>query len=187
MSAPSQIIANILRVDHAGEYGAVCIYRAQLWFAKLGAPDLAPALERILEDEVSHREAFEREMLARNITPCRTLAFWGLGGSLLGLVTGALGRNAIFVCTGAVERRVHKHLNDRVEWLQPRDDQLAKMIDAIQFEELEHLRFAEEHSARARRRIWARVLDALVAAATESLIWLSTYGASGRLKTQFAL
>lgn len=186
MSMPSQIIANILRVDHAGEYGAIRIYRAQLWLAKLGAPELVPSLARILSDEVSHLEAFEREMLARNVTPCRTLAFWGLGGSLLGVMTGSLGRTAIFVCTDAVERRVHKHLDDQVEWLEQRDDQLAKVIGAIQFEELEHLKFAEEHSVRASWRNWARILDALVAAATESLIWLSTYGASSRLKKQVA-
>lgn len=184
MPAVRQIVANILRVDHAGEFGAIRIYKAQQRLAAWRAPELAAFLDHALEDECRHREAFERLMRERGITPCRTLAIWGVGGSLLGFWTGLLGRSAILVCTAAVERTVHRHLNDQVRWLYGRDAAAAAAISAIQIEELEHLAFAESGSADSGESRSASALDASIAMATEALIWLSTYGASARVAAQ---
>ena len=182
MSADRTLVANILRVDHAGEYGAIRIYQAQRWLAKWRAPDLLPFLDHTLEDERRHRMTFDRLMRERRITPCRTLAFWGVGGAILGLATGALGRAAIQVCTEAVERTVHRHLEDQVRWLAIRDPLIAEAITDIQTDELEHLQFA----AARRRNPSQSVLDGGIVIATEALIWLSTYGASSRMAKQLA-
>lgn len=181
MATARQIIANILRVDHAGEYGAIRIYQAQRLLAGRRAPDLLAFLDHALEDERRHRDTFERLMRERDIVPCRTLAFWGAGGFLLGLCTGLMGRSAILVCTEAVERTVHLHLTDHVRWLEGPDPVAAVAIAAIQVEEIEHLQFAEDRRRRSPRVWWTGALDGLVAAATEALIWLSTYGAPSRM------
>lgn len=178
-----QITADILRVDHAGEYGAIRIYAAQRSLARWRAPDLLPFLDHTLADERQHRIEFERLMRERGVGHCRALRLWGLGGSLLGFMTGAFGRSAILICTEAVERTVHRHLGDQILWLSERHAEIARTLVSIQAEELEHL-----HSAKAkapgRRTPPMRILDQLIAAATEALIWLSTYGGSVRAARQ---
>jgi ubiquinone biosynthesis monooxygenase Coq7 len=104
---------------------------------------------------------------------------WGLGGWVLGLVTGAFGRSAILVATVAIERTVHRHMQDQLVWLADRDAEVSSAIRAIAVEEAEHLQSARE--GRPRTEGPMRVLDVIVAGATETLIWLSTYGASARM------
>ncbi len=174
-------VANILRVDHAGERGAIAIYRAQLWVARRGVPDLHDFLATSIEDERRHLMAFDQLMRARGIVPCRTLSFWAFGGFLLGFTTSMLGRNAILVCTEAVERTVHRHLVDQMEWLATRDVEILTAITSIQAEELAHLQFAQGERKDLGDAPGLRALDALVAASTEALIWFSTYGASSRM------
>ena len=108
------MIADILRVDHAGEYGAIRIYQSQQWAARWRAPDLAAFLAHTLGDEQRHLEVFARLMRARDAAPCGALPLWGLGGGLLGLTSGVFGRTAILICTEAVERTVHRHLTDQI-------------------------------------------------------------------------
>ena len=181
MAADRTMIADILRVDHAGEYGAIRIYEAQRWAARRRTPDLMDFLTHTLGDERRHLEVFARLMRERGVTPCGALPLWGLGGGLLGLMTGLLGRTAILICTEAVERTVHRHLTDQIAWLQGRDTEVSDAIAAIGIEELEHLQTATGGAGSRRSQPWARALDGVVAAATETLIWLSTYGASRRL------
>jgi ubiquinone biosynthesis monooxygenase Coq7 len=105
------------------------------------------------------------------------LPLWWSGGTLLGFITAVLGRNAILTCTEAVERTVHRHMNDQIAWLEPRDPVLARVIAAIRDQEVDHLDKAV--AAGGKRPRW---LDRLVEGATEALVWLSTYGASARLE-----
>ena len=179
LGAVRRRLAEILRVDHAGELGAIRIYEGQLIWARSRAVDLLPWLDRILQDEQRHRDAFARLMRERGIIPCRVLPAWGLGGWLLGFATGALGRSAILVATIAIERSVHRHMNDQLTWLAERDRDVSTEIRAIAVEENEHL-----ESARASGPLVSgtmRALDVIVAAATEALIWISTYGVSARI------
>ncbi|MFZ5669308.1 MAG: demethoxyubiquinone hydroxylase family protein [Pseudomonadota bacterium] len=174
--SPSQIIADILRVNHAGESGAIFIYRAQLWVARLSrSPDTA-TLRDILGHEKRHRERFRDLMRARGIIPCGALPAWGLGGFALGLMTALLGREAILASTAAVERTVHRHLEDQLRWLADRDPEVSAVVTDIQAEELGHLAWAESGRAKP-----VGLLDTLIAFATDLLIWLSTYGASARM------
>jgi ubiquinone biosynthesis monooxygenase Coq7 len=186
VDAVGQTIANILRVDHAGEYGAIRIYQGQQLLARWRAPGLAAFLSHATEDERRHRDAFEVLMRARAITPCNTLALWGVGGWLLGLLSGMLGRAAILVCTEAVEETVHRHLEQQVKWSADHDIGLSDTIRVIQSEELQHIQSAQALRTPVPRTGWLRLFRWWVATATESLIWLSTYGASSRMSRRIS-
>lgn len=173
------ISARILRVNHGGEHGAIRIYRAQIAMAKLRAPDLLPFLRGTLEHEREHLTRFRALMPPRAAKPCRLMWIWSVGGAVLGAVTGLFGRDAILVCTEAVERTVHRHLDDQLTWLGERDPEMSAVIHDIQQQELGHMRFAEQAMSAANP--FAPGLRFLIALATESLIWLSTRGDSLRL------
>lgn len=178
-SDAKRMVQRILRVNHAGEQGAIAIYGAQISRAKSRYPDLLPWLEETLGHEKKHRETFLALMSARAITPCPVAGIWSVGGAVLGFVTALLGRSGVVVCTAAVERTVHKHLVEQIAYLQGRDDALADGIRQVQVEEDAHLAFAEaNHDPRAP---FARFLSMVVGIVTEVLIWLATRGDSARL------
>jgi 3-demethoxyubiquinol 3-hydroxylase len=172
-------IKRIVRVNHAGEYGAIRIYSAQIAIAKRLWPDIVPALREMLADEIRHCEKFYAAMPARQSRPCRIMQFWSFGGWTLGTATALLGRNTIWVCTAAVEEAVHRHLDDQMHYLRSRDAELHDVIGSIRAEELAHLNHAEAEltAAGARRPLLRR----MIAAITDLLIWLSTWGDSQRM------
>ncbi|HKP22628.1 MAG TPA: demethoxyubiquinone hydroxylase family protein [Dongiaceae bacterium] len=173
------MVKRILRVNHAGEQGAIAIYGAQIARAKLRYPDLLPWLEETLGHEKKHRDTFLALMSTRMVTPCPAVRIWSVGGAMLGFVTALFGRHGVVVCTAAVERTVHKHLVEQITYLQGHDDALADNIRQVQVEEDAHLAFAEaNHDPRAP---FARILSVLVEIVTEILIWLATRGDSARL------
>ncbi|WP_084646147.1 demethoxyubiquinone hydroxylase family protein, partial [Devosia insulae] len=110
--------------------------------------------------------------------------FWSLGGYVLGFVTALLGRNMIWVCTEAVEATVHRHLEDQIAYLRDRDRSLHDLIASIQAQELAHLQHAVDHQPR--RGLVRAVTLPLIALATESLIWLSTWGDSTSMRSEIA-
>jgi ubiquinone biosynthesis monooxygenase Coq7 len=173
-------IARILRVNHAGEYGAIRIYRAQLWVARRLYPDIVPFLEETLGHEIEHCTLFRNAMRPRNTRPCRAMILWGNGGLALGFVTALLGRDGVWVCTAAVEATVHRHLEEQLHFLAGRDPDLHALISAVREQELMHLKHAEQRIAKNFVCGW--VLSAVIAGTTEVLIWLSTWGASTRLR-----
>lgn len=172
-------IARIVRVNHAGEYGAIRIYGAQIALARWLFPDLVADLEEIREHEIRHCRIFRDAMPARNSRPCRVMTFWSFGGSLLGAATALMGRQALWACTAAVEAAVHRHLEDQLHFLTGRDPELYAMILDIREEELSHLHHAEAQldKPNAFRRALRRVISVL----TDMLIWLSTWGDSSRM------
>jgi ubiquinone biosynthesis monooxygenase Coq7 len=102
---------------------------------------------------------------------------WSVGGAMLGGLTGVMGREAVLTCTEAVEATVHRHLDDQLRYLDPRDPQLAALVRDIQTEEAGHMQWARDH----RLGVGQGMVHAVVAMATEALIWLSTRGDSVRL------
>ena len=172
-------IARILKVNHAGEYGAIRIYRAQIWVARRFYPDVVAFLEETLRHEINHCAMFRGAMPERRARPCRATILWGNGGLILGFLTALMGRKGIWICTAAVEGAVHKHLDDQLFFLRDKDPELYSLIDAIQAEELHHLNYAEERIMS--RSLWARMLAAFISAATDAVIWLSTWGDSIRM------
>lgn len=183
MALNRSIPARILRVNHGGEHGAINIYSVQIVAARLRAPDLLPFLQQALEHERSHRRQFRELMPARQGKPCRMMWIWGVGGAVLGLVTGVLGREAILTCTEAVETTVHRHLDDQIRWADGRDPEMHRVISDICREEAGHIEWAIGN----RRGRGFRWLEQVISAATETLIWVSTRGDSVRLARELAV
>jgi ubiquinone biosynthesis monooxygenase Coq7 len=174
-----RIVKRILRVNHAGEQGAISIYGAQIALARTRYPDLLPWLEETLAHEKRHRGVFLDLMPGRATTPCPVAGIWSVGGAVLGLVTALLGRHGVIVCTAAVERTVHKHLVEQIAYLSGRDEELADGVRKVQVEEIQHLAFAEaRHDPQAP---FARLLSAVISIITEALIFVATRGDSMRL------
>ncbi|KKJ76563.1 ubiquinone biosynthesis protein UbiB [Kiloniella litopenaei] len=172
-------ISRIVKVNHAGEYGAIRIYRAQIWVSKFLYPEIVAFLEETLEHEINHCALFRSAMPERNSRPCRIMALWGNGGFVLGFATALLGRQGVWLCTAAVEKTVHHHLEDQLFFLKDRDPALFSLIKDIQQEELSHLHHAEDHITT--NSLWARVLTRSIALATNAVMWLSTWGDSSKM------
>jgi ubiquinone biosynthesis monooxygenase Coq7 len=177
----ARLIRRILRVDHAGEHGAISIYTSQIARARRAYPDLLAWLQETLGHELRHREAFLAAMPTRNAKACRAMAVWSIGGALLGRVTALFGRGGVMICTAAVERTVHRHLQEQIAFLEREDAELAEVVRQIQIEENEHLAFADRHHDS--RALSALVLSWIVSTLTELLIFLSTRGDSLRLRS----
>lgn len=160
----------ILKVDHAGENGAVHIYAGQIFLARFTAPSMVCELLEFKRHEERHRDIFWSELQARGVRRCRSYHLCGLGGYVLGLVTGLFGRGAIAATTVAVERVVLRHLKAQIQELEIPDAAAAIAIRAIVMEEQEHHDRSEVH-ARASRG-WLALLAPVVAASTEAVIWV---------------
>ena len=175
-------ISRIVKVNHAGEYGAIRIYSAQVGVASWRYPDVVPALSEMLSHEKKHCAAFFGAMPERRSRPCRIMSLWSSGGWLLGFATALLGRQAIWVCTAAVEAAVHRHLDDQLAFLAGRDAELHRIIADIREEELSHLHHAEAQIVSSAPGY--RVLRGLISHVTDTLIWLSTWGDSTRMTAE---
>ncbi|WP_431512655.1 demethoxyubiquinone hydroxylase family protein [Variovorax sp. DAIF25] len=160
----------ILKVDHAGEQGAVNIYRAQILSARFTAPALVPQLREFRSHEERHRAVFATELQRRGVRRCRSYWLCGIGGWVLGLVTGLLGRHAIAATTVAVERVVLRHLEAQLRELAGKDEAAVAAIAQIVDEERQHHDQSAAHLEPG--RFWSRLLSPVVAASTESVIWL---------------
>ena len=162
-----------LKVDHAGEHGAVSIYRAQRWVARWRAPSLRSEIDEFIQHEQRHRALFSAELSRRGVRRCRSYHLCGLGGLVLGIVTGLLGRRAIALTTEAVESVVLKHLEHQLATLSTADPNAAGVIQQIVSDEQEH------HDRSAARLSQPQPLDWLLApavrAATETVIWLGMW------------
>lgn len=167
-------IRRILRVNHAGETGAIKIYSAQMSVAGKRYPDIVAALSTMKKDEIRHCALFRDAMRARATRPCRVMSLWSLGGSVLGFATALMGRNMIWVCTEAVETTVHKHLIDQLRYLHGRDDALREIIESITAEELAHRDLAIQ--MQRERNATIRGAYTIISCLTASMIWLSTWG-----------
>jgi 3-demethoxyubiquinol 3-hydroxylase len=172
-------VARIVRVNHAGEYGAIRIYRAQISLARRLYPDIAHDLGEMLDHEIRHCTIFSAAMPARHSRPCRLISLWSTGGALLGFLTALTGRQGIWTCTAAVEAAVHRHLDDQLGFLATRDRDLHDAIRNIRVEELSHLHHAEMQLQPP--NLYHRALRRLISFLTDLMIWLSTWGDSARM------
>ncbi|MET0581240.1 MAG: demethoxyubiquinone hydroxylase family protein [Pseudoxanthomonas sp.] len=160
----------ILKVDHAGEHGAVNIYRAQILISRLTAPELTATLRHFLAHEQRHRALFWSRMRSRSVRRCRSYAMCGVGGYALGLVTVLLGRQAIAATTYAVESLVLRHLEGQLFALKDSDtDAYGTVLDIVE-EEREH----HDHGQRLLEtgRFWPVLITPIVRWSTEAVIWV---------------
>lgn len=173
-------MVRILRVNHAGEHGAIRIYGAQVLATRRRHPAIAQQLSELQSHEIAHCRQFREAMPERGGHPCRALWLWSRGGWLLGFVTALLGPRAIWACTEAVEETVHEHLSAQIAFLRTRDPELHALIAAIRAEEEGHLQLArqEKHGDTA----LTRAIEAVIRRSVHALVWLSTQGDSTRMR-----
>ncbi len=160
----------IMKVDHAGEHGAICLYRAQIAIARWRAPELVGELEGFLAHERRHRLRFGAELSRRGARRCRSYALCGLGGFVLGAATALAGRQAIVATTVAIERVVLRHMREQAAALDGVDPAaVAALSDVMDDEQSHH----DLSAARLRAGgLWPRLIDPIVAVSTETVIML---------------
>lgn len=161
----------ILRVDHAGEMGAIHIYKAQLFVSKWFYKDLIDPLKHMLDHERAHFKTFDSLMKKRGIRACYGLYLWALGGLILGLFTALMGRNAIWVCTDSIESTVLHHLEWQLDVLKAHDTEAYQAVRSIQADEEDH----QQWGAQQGQKTWfSQSIFWVVRKSTEFAIWLST-------------
>lgn len=170
VSEAAELASRILKVNHAGENGAVNIYAGQIVFARFTAPSIVAELVEFKSHEERHRAVFWAELQKRKRPRCRSYWLCGLGGYTLGLVTGLLGSRAIAATTVAVERVVLRHLEHQLKVLAGVDDEACAAIASIVAEERQHHDQSASHIASD--GFWSKLLSPIIAASTEAVIWV---------------
>lgn len=165
-----EFASRVLKVNHAGEHGAVNIYAGQVFLARITAPSTVAELIEFKSHEEKHRAIFWEELQRRKRHRCKSFWLCGIGGFALGLVTGLFGRRAIAATTVAVERVVLRHLEQQLVLLADKDDAASKAIASIVTEERRHHDRSASHLALD--RFWSRILSPMVSACTEAVIWI---------------
>ena len=142
-------VEEFIRVDHAGERGAVKIYEGQLLALNTIVKDdgLKKTIEEMKVHEVEHCQFFESEILRRNIKPTKFLPLWDLLGVGLGFGSTLLGKKAAMLCTASVEEVIDKHYLDQINQLGPDEKELKKKITKFREDELHHKDIAYEKGA----------------------------------------
>ena len=129
-------IERMIRVDHAGEYGARRIYRGQL--AVLGHRADAAAIRGMAEQEERHLAAFDRLVAERRVRPTALHPLWHVAGYALGAATALMGRAAAMACTVAVEEVIDEHYARQAAALGDEEPELKRMIEEFRGQEIEH-------------------------------------------------
>ncbi|XP_045149215.1 5-demethoxyubiquinone hydroxylase, mitochondrial-like [Echinops telfairi] len=108
-------VDRIIRVDHAGEYGANRFYAGQM--AVLGQTSVGPIIQKMWDQEKEHLKKFSELMVALRVRPTALMPFWNVIGFALGAGTGLLGKEGVMACTVAVEESVSHHYNNQIRAL----------------------------------------------------------------------
>lgn len=164
-----QMIARILRVDQAGELGAVRIYQGQM--AVLGKGKSAPVIRRMAEQEQVHLDTFNRLIGERQTRPTVLSPLWHLAGFALGAGTALLGEKAAMACTVAVEETIDAHYAHQAEQLGDDEPALKEAILKFRDEEIEHRDIGLERGAE--QTPGYPVLSAAIKTGCRLAIWLS--------------
>ena len=142
-------LEEFIRVDHAGERGAIKIYEGQLLALKtfFKDPDLLKTVEEMKVHEQEHCEFFEKEIKKRNIKPTKLLPLWDLLGVGLGFGSTILGKKAAMLCTASVEEGIDEHYQNQIDQLGADEKELKKKIIKFRNDELHHKDLAYEKGA----------------------------------------
>ena len=142
-------IEEFIRVDHAGERGAIKIYEGQLLALKTLCKD--PILQKTIEEmkvhEKEHSDFFENEIKKRNIKPTKLLPLWDLLGVGLGFGSTILGKKAAMLCTASVEEVIDEHYQNQINQLESDEQHLKEKIIKFRSDELHHKDIAYEKGA----------------------------------------
>ena len=142
-------LEEIIRVDHAGERGAIKIYEGQLLALNtlVNDEDLKKTIKKMKKHEQEHCNFFEKEITKRNIKPTKLLPLWDLLGLGLGFGSTILGKKAAMLCTASVEEVIDDHYKSQIELLESDEKNLKKKIIKFREDELHHKDIAYEKGA----------------------------------------
>ena len=144
-----KILEEIIRVDHAGERGAIKIYEGQL--LALGTikqdKNLRKIIEEMKEQEKEHLEYFEKEIQKRKMKPTYLLPLWDLMGISLGFGTALLGKKAAMLCTASVEEVIEDHYENQLRKIGDDEKELKEKIEKFKGDEVNHKNIAYESGA----------------------------------------
>jgi len=165
-----ELIARMIRVDQAGEYGAVRIYAGQL--AVLGRTGSGEAIRAMAATEREHLERFDGLVAERGVRPTALQPIWHVAGYALGAATALLGERAAMACTVAVEEVIDRHYAGQAARLGEDEAELRATIETFRADELEHKDEALAHGAAGAPGY--ELLTGAVKAGSRLAIWLST-------------
>ena len=168
--SPKEAIARMIRVDHAGEYGAVRIYEGQM--AVLGRSGQKEILQHMLDQERVHLAHFDEWIVDRRVRPTLLAPCWHVAGYALGVATALLGERAAMACTAAVEEVIGEHYQGQIDQLGDDEKELKESITAFQADELAHKNIAIANGAENAPAY--AVLSGAIKKASRLAIWLST-------------
>jgi ubiquinone biosynthesis monooxygenase Coq7 len=166
---PAALLDRVIRVDHAGEYGAKRIYEGQL--AVLGRKNEGHVIRHMLEQELKHLDAFEKFMVERRARPSVLLPIWHVAGFALGAATALMGPKAAMACTVAVEEVIDEHYREQLGKLGTSEPTITEKIEVFRAEEVEHRDTGLAHGAEQAPAY--PVLSSAIKAGSRLAIWLA--------------
>ena len=141
-----EVLEQIIRVDHAGEYGATRIYEGQI--AVFGKnTKIGKTIQHMADQEQEHIEKFQDLIVEERVRPTALLPLWSIAGYALGAGTALLGEKAAMACTVAVEKVIGEHYQEQIELLQEDQNKLKVTIKKFAADELEHHDIGIAHDA----------------------------------------
>ena len=173
MKKTDRKVEEFIRVDHAGERGAVKIYEGQLLALNtiVKNDSLKKTIEDMKQHEIEHCQFFESEIKKRDIKPTKFLPLWDLLGVGLGFGSTLLGKKAAMLCTASVEEVIDKHYLDQINQLGPEEKELKKKITKFRQDELDHKDIAYEEGAS--KKGFYSVMDKIIKTGSKIAIRIS--------------
>ncbi|CAL8330171.1 unnamed protein product [Lota lota] len=155
-SEEKAMLDRMMRVDHAGEYGANRIYAGQM--AVLGRSQTGPLIQHMWDQEKRHLAKFNEILADNRVRPTFLLPLWNISGFLLGASTALLGKEGAMACTVAVEESISEHYNSQIRALMEKDPdrytELLQVIKEFRDEEMEHHDTGLEQNAESAPGYW---------------------------------
>lgn len=137
---------SMIRVDQAGEYGAIRIYAGQMAVLR-NKSAVSHEIARMAAQEQRHLDRFDRLIAERGVRPTALQPIWNVAGFALGAATALISEEAAMACTDAVETEIDRHYGQQLEELGDSDSELSADIARFQAEELEHRDTARAHGS----------------------------------------
>jgi ubiquinone biosynthesis monooxygenase Coq7 len=166
-------VKEFIRVDHAGERGAIKIYEGQLLALNtiIKNDELKKKIEEMQVHEKEHCNYFEKEIKKRNIKPTKFLPLWDLLGVGLGFGSAIIGKKATMLCTASVEEVIDQHYQNQINQLQNDEKELKNKIVKFRNDELQHKDIAYEEGAT--KKGFYSIMDKIIKTGSKIAIGIS--------------
>ena len=166
-------VEEFIRVDHAGERGAIKIYEGQLLALNtiIKNDELKKKIEEMQVHEKEHCDYFEKEIKKRNIRPTKFLPLWDLLGVGLGFGSAIIGKKATMLCTASVEEVIDQHYKNQINQLKNDEKELKNKIVKFRNDELQHKDIAYEEGAT--KKGFYSIMDKIIKTGSKIAIGIS--------------